>query len=527
MTSTLKAEEKLQEAQPVPGLRRTAWDQQDVKPKYPKLQERVTADVVVIGAGIAGLSIAYNLVKEGKSVVVLEAKAIGAGQTGRTTAHLMPWNDDYYTILESMFGPEKTWLVGDSHRRSIDWIFETCEEEGIECKLKRSDGYLVATDESSSTLDKLKAMVDLKGDPKHGRFHSAIRWPNAGDFHPLMYINGLAEAVTRRGGRIYELSPYFSQEGTTVTTRDGRGIVDAGCVVMATNSPANHNLLVHARQKPDRSYVAGLKVKKGDIPANCEWWGTDAPYHYVRIEEKEDYDVLLVGGEDHPVGLAPKQYADNVKRLADWGRARWTKAGDLVYSWTGMVFKPIDFLGLYGKDPMNSTNTYIATGDSGEGMTGSTIAGILIKDLILGKANPWAEIYDPSRPPPPSMTALQMELQEVQHTVQGYLDNLPLKGAQLLPIEDLAPRSGAVVQEGLNKVAMYKDEEGKLTLVAASPPPSCARLLHSAAICPHLKCVVKWNPNDGTFDCPCHGSLFDNYGRLINGPAKSNLTPME
>lgn len=527
MASSL-SEGELQAAEgEVAGLTKSAWDQDKIKPRFPSLEGTEVAEVVVIGGGIAGLSCAYNLLKHGKSVVLLEARAIGSGQTGRTTAHLMPWNDDYYYIIESLFSHQKAYIVGDSHRKSIDWIEDVVRRENIDCKFQRIDGLLFATDTSSDTLSKLNkeyeaskrcgfdniVMVDLKGDPSYGSVHQAIKWPNSAHFHPLMYLNGLADAVTRLGGKIYEQSLFYTQEGTTVKTKDGKGTVEAQHVVLATNSPINHNLAVHARQSPDRSYAIGLKVNKGDIK-DVEWWGTDTPYHYIRLEHKEDFDVLIVGGEDHPIGLRPSQYADNWKRLEDWTRPRWPAAQEVLYKWSGMVYEPVDVLGLYGKNPGDSNNTYIITGDSGEGMTGGTIGGIVVTDIILGRPNPWIDVYSPSRIPPPSLQVGQSMGTMVSHTVQGYKDVAPGLGSDHIDIEDLAPCSGAVINEGLQKVAVYKD--------------SSSHVHRYSAICPHLKCVVKWNPNEGTFDCPCHGSQFNRFGRLMQGPAKSdlkNLTP--
>eukprot|EP00850_Spirogloea_muscicola_P004665 SM000020S06015 [mRNA] locus=s20:411811:415246:+ [translate_table: standard] len=510
----------------LPGLADTVWGQKDLRPKFPKLEKNEVADVVVVGAGIAGLSIAYNLVRSGKSVVVLEYRVRGAGQTGRTTAHLMPWNDDYYYMLEKEFGTSKTWLVGDSHRQAIDWIERVCKEEGIDCNFKRLDGYLFANDDSSDTLQKLQQEFEASKragheditmevfdgkDPSLGKMTHAVRFPRAADFHPLMYIDGLADAFVRHGGKIFEQSRVKSQENSSVTTEDGFR-VDAKDVVLATNSPINHNLAIHARQAAYRSYVVGLRVAKGSTKS-ADWWSTASPYHYVRIEEKADHDVLVVGGGDHPCGARQDSYPNVWNDLEEWARSRWSHAGEVLYRWSGEVYEPIDKLHLLGRDPLHPPgNTYIATGDSGEGMTGGTIAGMVISDLISGRNNPWAELYDPTRLPPLSMETAQSEGEVAMHTMQGYSDVLPGKGTDIAAIEDLVPCSGGIMQQGLKKVAVYKDESGTVH--------------RRSAVCPHMKCIVQWNPLEKTFDCPCHGSAFDPYGRMINGPAKADLSPI-
>ncbi|GLJ25667.1 hypothetical protein SUGI_0491660 [Cryptomeria japonica] len=476
----------------IPGLRHTVWDQQDLRPKFPKIEKDESADVVVVGAGIAGISCAYNLVKEGKSVVLLEAKTRGSGMSGRTTAHLMLWYDDFYFQLEKDHGFDIAKIVAESHKRAIDFIETTVKEEGIDCHFYRLDGYLFPHDNSTEAMDLLikefeackrvrldVKMVELGNDPAYGKVGKAIQFPNSGEFHPLLYINGVADAIVRRGGRIYEKSHVFEVEKNHVKTKDGV-TVTAGAVVMATYSPLNHNLAVHARQTPNRTYVIGLKVPKGSVK-RANWWDTYDPYHYVRLEQKVDYDVLIVGGEDTS--------SDGQDRfLSQW----------IIY--------------LIGPNPPLH-DCYIITGDSGQGMTGGTIGGILIKDMILGHPNPWAKAYDPGRTPPISKKVGEKMGEETSHTIHGYKDRIPFMGTDSIDIEDMLPNSGGVIQKNMQKMAVYKDENG---------------VVHKfSAVCPHMKCIIKWNPIDSTFDCPCHGSMFDNLGRIINGPAKADLSPFE
>ncbi|MCO5583184.1 hypothetical protein L7F22_037092 [Adiantum nelumboides] len=484
------------------GLRHTVWDQQDIKPH-----------------------IAYNLVKEGKKVIVLEGKAIGSGMTGRTTAHLMAWNDDFYYMVADRHGEEVAKLVGESHRAAIDFVERTVQDENIDCKFSRVNGYLFPHEDSEEVMGMLNKefeaakrvgfdvkMVDLKKDPACGKISNAILFPNNADFHPLMYIQGLAKAITNRGGKIYEQCRVSKNEGHKVTTEDGV-TVTAHAVVLATHSPLNHNLAIHSRQEAQRSYVLGFKLKKGSVK-KAQWWDTNSPYHYIRIEEKDDFDVLVVGGNDHPTGIKGKDYLDPYSSLEKWARERWTEAGEVLYKWTGQVYKPIDTLHLVGPDPKPSLgeNVYVATGDSGQGMTGGTIAGILLKDLILKRENPWARMYSPARLPSPDLSTAQAGTGIVEQTVKGYASNAPLVGTDTIDIEDLMPTTGAIKQEGLQKVAVYKDENGQLHKYSA--------------VCPHLKCIVQWNPVDKSFDCPCHGSIFDSYGRCVNGPAKADLSPL-
>ncbi|KAH7278173.1 hypothetical protein KP509_38G028100 [Ceratopteris richardii] len=509
------------------GLRHTVWDQQDITPIYPKICKDETTDVVIVGAGISGLSVAYNLVKEGKKVVVLEAKARGSGMTGRTTAHIMAWNDDFYYKISKQHGVDFCKLVGDSHRAAIDFVAQTVNEEGIDCNFSKVDGYLFPHEHTDKVIQEILykefetakiagfdvKMVNLNGDPACGKITDAILFPGNGDFHPLMYINGLARAIVKRGGKIYEQSRVTKNEEHKVITEDGVNVT-ADVVVLATNSPLNHNLEIHARQEAQRTYVIGFRIKKGSVK-KAQWWDTCVPYHYVRTEQKEDYDVLIVGGNDNASGIKADDYVklSPFISLEKWTRERWTAAEDILYTWTGQVYEPIDSLHLIGQAPIPTYGSnYIVTGDSGQGMTGGTIAGILIKDLILKRENPWANVYSPKRLPPLDKSTLQTTAEIVDHTVKGYITNRTPMGSDSIDIEDLVPDSGAIKQQGLNKVAIYKDKNGKLHKYSA--------------VCSHMKCIVQWNPIDKTWDCPCHGSIFDAFGRCVNGPAKVDLTPV-
>ncbi|CAI7926179.1 unnamed protein product [Closterium sp. NIES-53] len=479
----------------VTGLRRTVWGQEGVEPQYPPLQEHLTVDVAVVGGGVNGLSVAYALLDKhrkargaggggrgGKdlSVVVLEARAIGSGQTGRTTAHLMPWNDDYYSVLERLFGRRWAALVGRSHVGAIDWVERVVKEHGIECEFERVDGYLFPHDNSDE---------------------------------------GLAKAVTAMGGKIYENTRVIRNSSLSTTLELNTSVrVTAGSIVLATNSPINHNLAVHARQSAYRTYVVGLAVPKGSV-RRAQWWDTASPYHYVRIAtgpSEAETDTLIVGGEDHPTGvLAPGEYPQAYTRLEKWAKARWTSAGDVVFRWSGQVYEPVDLLGLYGKNPLvnrPSKDMYIVTGNSGQGMTGGTISGLVVSDLILSGRSEWEELYDPRRLPPLSQETAQSIASITAHTAQGYAFDLPIVPGDERSVDKVKPGEGALVAVGLHKQAVYRTEGGELK--------------RYSAICPHLKCAVRWNPNDKTFDCPCHGSQFDTSGRVIQGPAKANLSPV-
>jgi nitrite reductase/ring-hydroxylating ferredoxin subunit len=232
-------------------------------------------------------------------------------------------------------------------------------------------------------------------------------------------------------------------------------------------------------------------------------WDTGDPYHYIRVHD----DLLIVGGEDHKSGQASDS-PERFRRLEAWARARFPMMGEAAFAWGGQVMEPMDYLGFIGRNPLDDEGIYVVTGDSGMGLTHGAIAGMLITDLILGRKNPWEAVYSPSRVP--LRAASEMAKEDLNMAAQY---GEWLTGGDVRSAADIAPGSGAIVRRGLEKLAVYRDENG---------------VLHERlAACPHLGCIVQWNPGASTWDCPCHGSRFDAHGRVINGPANRDLPSAE
>lgn len=494
-----------------------------VKPaEYKSLSEDKKTDVLVVGGGLAGVTTAYCLLKAGKKVVLVEDGLIASGETGRTTAHITAALDDRYYDIENVFGAEGSRIAAESHTSAIEWIASTVKHENIDCNFERVDGFLFL--HPSDKIENLRKEFEasqkagLKTEWVEHTHHvtayqgPSIKYPDQAQFHILKYINALAQAVVKMGGEIYTRS-HVENVNSKGAKCNGFEI-NAEQIVVATNSPINDMVTMHTKQSPFRTYVIGAKIRKGQLPHSL-WWDTGdmnskwmtAPYHYVRVQSFDDeYDLLISGGEDHKTGQADDEginEEDRYDALEGWTKKHFPAIGDIVFRWSGQVIEPLDYMGFIGKNP-GDENIYIITGDSGNGMTHTTIAGLIITDLIEGKENKWASLYSPKRIP---IKLPGRFLSETLNMAKQYGDFL--KKGDIKEAEQLSNGDGAILSKGLRKIAMYRDASGAL---------------HSfSAVCPHLGCVVQWNADEKTFDCPCHGSRFSKEGVVINGPAVSNL----
>jgi glycine/D-amino acid oxidase-like deaminating enzyme/nitrite reductase/ring-hydroxylating ferredoxin subunit len=483
---------------------------QTLPPQSPApLRQDLRTEVCIIGAGIAGISTAYLLAKAGKRVVVLEDGAVGGGETGRTTAHLSSALDDGYFELERLHGPDGARLAAASHAAAIDQIESIVGAEAIDCRFERLDGYLfVPPGESVDILyTELEAArragmtgVDLFQRVPQLAFDSGpcLRFPRQAQFHPLSYLSALVSALGRMGAVVHGKTRVAGVEPgppARITTDDNHAVI-ADFVVCATNTPVIDWLVIHSKQAAYRTFALGARIT-GRIPLAL-YWDTADPYHYVRLSD----DILIVGGEDHKTGQADDG-DERLARLESWSRERFP-VGPVEFKWSGQVMEPVDGLAYIGRNPGDKGHVFVATGDSGHGMTHGTIAGMLITDLILGRPNEWEQLYDPSRK---SLKSTGEYARENLNVVKQYTDFVT--SGEVRSESEIPPGHGAILREGLKKIAVYRDEGGGLH--------------RASAVCPHLGCIVHWNSLEGSWDCPCHGSRFGTDGSVLNGPALGGL----
>jgi glycine/D-amino acid oxidase-like deaminating enzyme/nitrite reductase/ring-hydroxylating ferredoxin subunit len=494
----------------------TAWSAKKM-PVCRRLERSVEADVCIVGGGISGLTTAYLLGQMGKSVVVLEDGTLASGMTGATTAHLSNAIDDRIAQIERWHGAEGARLAVESHGAAIDLIEETAQTLQIECDFQRVDGYLFcAPEDDPSILDEDLAVraglwdADLIAFAPLQEFNTgpAIRFPRQARFHPLKYLAGLTRAIKAQGGNIFGHSHADHIEGgDTATIEVGKHRVSAGAVVVATNTPINDLVALHTKQAPYMTYAIGARIPKGSV-TDALYWDTLKAYHYIRLEPLDSKsDLLIIGGEDHKTGQADDAHQRHA-RLETWARARFPTIDKIEFTWGGQCMETIDGLAFIGRNPLDKENVFVVTGDSGMGITHGTIAGMLLADLIVGHPNPWADLYNPDRK---TLRAADAFLKENVNVAAQYTEWLT--PGDVNSVDEIEPGCGAVLRRGMTKVAVHRDKSGTLHEVSA--------------VCPHLDCIVHWNSAETSWDCPCHGSRFDPTGKVLNGPANSDLKPVK
>jgi glycine/D-amino acid oxidase-like deaminating enzyme/nitrite reductase/ring-hydroxylating ferredoxin subunit len=495
------------------GASRSYWLPHTRSLIYEPLSKNIKIDVAVIGGGFSGLQIAYQLLKRGRSVVVIEDGLIASGETSRTSGHVTSYVDGRLHRLKKLFGIESLRHIIQSHIDAIDEIERIANSEGIACEFKRVDGFLFSTPNDQKMIkEEAKALQEIKNlafewvdkAPINSFDTGAcLKFFNQAQFHPLKFIEGLTKAIIKQGGQIFEGSHVDRIEDgkpCKLFTKNGAQIM-ANDVVVATNSPINDRLVLQTKLAQYRTYVLGLALPKGEIE-EALYWDTDEPYHYIRQvhSPSENVDYFLIGGQDHKTGqnIHPKKAFLDLKK---WASEKFSPH-EVIYEWSGQVSEPYDRIALIGKNP-GDKHVYVHTGASGNGLTYGSIAGMLIPDLIELNKSPLEKIYAPSRK---TLKAWPRFLKESSNVMTQYLDWLKPKSKRL---DALLPHEGIVQRRGASFVAIYKDVDHKLHRMSA--------------VCPHLGGIVRWNSLEKTWDCPCHGSRFDMNGDVINGPANCGL----
>jgi glycine/D-amino acid oxidase-like deaminating enzyme/nitrite reductase/ring-hydroxylating ferredoxin subunit len=502
-------------------LRRSpsVWDQDPIDFEFPSLSADFRADVCIVGGGITGITAAYLLGLEGKKIVLLEADTLGSGTTGGTSAHLDPRSDTPLHQLIQKFGLEAAIKVIDSGTKAINLIEEITSENEIDCDFRRVSGYLFT--EKRSDIKKLKE--EKKAAERLGLNSTFIKNPQAlfpqaksalqfdvqAEFHPLKYLRCLTEECMKQDTHVFENSRVIDiidikdeSDGNVCRVSTDRATIHAKEVILATHTPIGLMLSLQARVFPYRSYILGARLRSGTLKKGL-YWDTETPYHYLRTVHDEKGELLIVGGADHKTGeMEDTETRYNQLREYLYNRFDVEK---IDFHWSNQFYEPADGLPLIGKAP-RSEHLYVATGFSGTGLTYGTSAAILLRDLIMKRENPWAELFSPNRVKHilTSKTFFRENLEVAEHF---FIDRI--KREKNHSFSEVGRGQGSIVSIEGKKLAVYKDESGKLYVL--SP------------VCTHTKCYVKWNSAESSWDCPCHGGRFSAKGEVLTGPPTDHL----
>jgi glycine/D-amino acid oxidase-like deaminating enzyme/nitrite reductase/ring-hydroxylating ferredoxin subunit len=473
---------------------------------FPVLAGDEQADVVVVGAGITGLTTARLLVEQGASVVVIDAGPVCAGATGYTTAKVTSLHGLTYASIARSFDEERARGYGEANQAAIETVARLVGDDGIDCGFERRAHVVYTTDPSSA--DDVAAEAELAarlGLPASSPsttelpfdVAAAVRFDGQAQFHPRAYCLGLAGAVVGRGGRIYQRTRALRIDDGLVVT--DRGELRADAVVVATHLPINETGAYFARTEPWRSYAIAVELD-GDRPEEM-YLSVDSPTRSLRTAGEH----LIVGGEGHKVG-DEHDTAEHYANLEAWARQHFA-VRQVAYRWSAQDWSPADGIPYIGRMAGHDDGVFVATAFKKWGMTHGTVAAMVISDLIGGRDNPWLDVFDATRLAP-TQSLKDVVAANVDVVKRFIGERIGLAGAD--DVEALAPGQGVVARVDGDPVAAYRDDDG---------------VLHTrSATCTHLGCLVSFNPAERSWDCPCHGSRFAaTDGAVLEGPAVDDL----
>ncbi|QDT53818.1 Cytochrome b6-f complex iron-sulfur subunit [Caulifigura coniformis] len=494
------------------------WLEED-RPHFGRVHKDAVYDAVVVGGGITGLTAAYLLKQAGQKVAVVEKGRIADAETGHTSAHLTQVTDTRLAELVDRFGEEKARLAWEGGAAAINLLESIIGREQIRCHFQRVPGFLtspITLDATTDDVESLEQEAELarnlgfdalfvSATPVFNR--PAIRFANQAVFHPLMYLAELAKRIPGDGCDLFEESEMSEVIDEPLAAEVDGFRLQCRKLIIATHVPLMGKAglvsatLMQSKIAGYSSYVIGGEIEKGVVP-HAEFWDTQDPYYYLRVEPREQTDYVIFGGQDHKTG----QETDTESCYAQLETVlkAYLPGIEIDHRWSGQVLETPDGLPYIGEE---AENQFIATGFAGNGMTFGTLAGMMACDYVLGRDNPWSDLFSTDR------RALRKGLWNYlkenfsfpKHLLGDYLSAPDGDSLESVPRGE-----GKIVKMDGHRCAVHRDADGRVTVLSA--------------VCTHMGCLVRWNKAAETWDCPCHGSRFATDGHVIAGPAE---TPLE
>lgn len=489
------------------------WAATSVESDFPVFTGDLETDVVIVGGGIAGITAALTLSEAGKSVVVLEAMQVGLGTTGYSTGNLYATVDSYLYQIRKKWDREMMTAVVRSREETVGRMEEIARRRGVTCDFRRCPQYIFPTnaaqhsdfEQEHDAMREAGMMVTLAEVPLPFAVGRGLKLENQAQFHPLAYVRGMAKSIASDRCRIFENSKVVDIEYDALKVTTGRGTVKADKIILATHTPKGFNV-IQTELGPYREYGIATTLEEAGFPEGI-FWTMEEPSHSLRSCRHDGKDYLIVIGEKHKTGQHDPD-VDYFARVEDFCRAHF-KVRSVDYRWSAQHYRPADHLPYIGRTAA-SGDVFIATGFGTDGLTYGSLAAFIISDAIVGRHNPWHDLYRAMRFDP--VKGAKDFVQENINVATQYVKDYLTKALVVEPAE-IGPGEGGIVKINGEKVAVCRDENGKLT--AVSP------------VCTHLGCLVHWNKLEKSWDCPCHGSRFRPDGEVIEGPAIPGLERKE
>jgi glycine/D-amino acid oxidase-like deaminating enzyme/nitrite reductase/ring-hydroxylating ferredoxin subunit len=492
------------------------WASSASLPRFPSLAGDLEVDVVIIGGGLTGITAAYLLKNEGAKVALLERNHCAGADTGHTTAHLTYVTDERLHRLVKHFGRDGAKAFWEAGIAAIDQIADIVKASKADCGFTWLPGYLHESPDGARDDRKLlEADVQLARELDFDAqfvqevpyaHRPGIRFAHQAKFHPLKYLAPLLQSISGDGSHVFENTEAGEIEADPLVVHAGSYKVRCQYLMIATHAPLMGKTglfratLFQSKLSLYTSYVLGAKLPRGAVP-EALFWDTSDPYYYLRVDRHSDHDYAIFGGEDCKTGQE-KDANEVFTRLEERLKKVLPEAA-VQHRWLGQVVETNDGLPFIGE---SAGQQFIATGFCGNGFTLGTLSAVMARDRYLGRKNPWFDLFAVNRSKfhGGAWRYLRENLDYPYYLLRDRL--APTEASSL---DELKFGDGKIVRVDGRKVAAYRAENGQVTL--CSP------------VCTHLKCIVRWNDADKTWDCPCHGSRFKPTGEVFSGPAEAPL----